>query len=256
MSEIWFRAGMLFLAISPLLIAAGANIPGARLPKAKVVTYQPPAEQFSRRAAVYADWTAIRSAVPVWPEPVSLPEWNRPVIVPLERMRELELTVRRIAAARLTGRTVLSAWSPRAGELPPPPAELAAALARIASMCDGFALAYHRSGAHIIRPEAGEMAFFAAAVRAGNPKIALFGEAYFGELAIGRDNQLAITAPPGLSGVLLCNAARPTAMTGNLISEVATATGLPVVLVVPDTFAEKYKDHQPVLIIGYDPQNN
>ena len=244
----------LFLMLA--LPAMAAEIPGARLPKANVAKYQPPTEQISSRAEVYADWTAIRSAAPVWPAPLPMPEWNHPVIVPFERMRELEITVRKIAAARMQGRTVLSAWSPRRNEFLPPPAELAAALTRIAAMSDGFALAYHHSGAHVRVPSAGEMAFFAAAVRAGNPRIALFGEAYFGEIASGQDNRLAITAPPGLSGVLLCNAARQTAATKNLLDEVAGATGLPVVLVVPDTLEEKYRDYQPVLIIKYDPQNN
>ena len=52
------------------------------------------------------------------------------------------------------------------------------------------------------------------------------------------------------------NAARPTAVTSALIEEVARETALPVVLVVPDTFEEKYSQYQPRLVIEFDPQNN
>lgn len=172
-------------------------------------------------------WDTIRAAAPVWPEAAAFPEWDRPVAVVLERIAETERVVREAASARLRGRTVIAAYSPAPGELLPDPAELAEALARLASLSDGFALAYHRSGAHVRTPSEGELAFLAAAVRSGNPGIALFGEAYFGELASGHRNRLSILSPPGSSGVLLFNAARPTAVTSALIEEVARETRAP-----------------------------
>lgn len=237
-------------------IAAAAEIPTARLPEAELSAYRPPSEQVSLRKPVVSAWDTIRAAAPVWPEAAAFPAWNRPVAVVLERIAETERVVREAASARLRGRTVIAAYSPAPGELLPDPAELAEALARLASLSDGFALAYHRSGAHVRTPSEGELAFLAAAVRSGNPGIALFGEAYFGELASGHRNRLSILSPPGASGVLLFNAARPTAVTSALIEEVARETALPVVLVVPDTFEEKYSQYQPRLVIEFDPQNN
>ncbi len=236
-------------------VALFAGVAPSQVAESAVAVSAAPVDRIGDEVRSAAGWRVLRGAVPVWPEAVPFPAWNNPELVELQKFGALEATVRRVADLKAQGRTVLVAWSPLAGELPPSPEALADAVSRIAALADGFAPAWHRTGAHYAAPNPGVAAFLAAAARRGNPRVAIFGEAYFGETPEA-DNALAVFAPPGCSGVLLVNAARPTAVTGNLVAETHRRSGIPTVLAVLAGQEEEYRGFSPRLVLEFDPENN
>ena len=254
--------GVLTPAVALLMV--GAAVPGisgiSRVPAANISVQKSaaalPEQSIQERIAVSAEWRAIAGSTPEWPLRLPLPEFRRAALVELRGIGDVEAALGRIAALRAEGiRTVFTAWSPLPGEELPEPEALADAIRRVASQADGFALAWHRSGAHFIRPNAGVMAFLASAAREGNPSVALLGEAYRGESYAGADT-LAVNAPECVSAVLLCNAVRSPGMTAIQANRVKRKFAGPVIPVVPDGLMNRYQNYRRILVISIDNTNN
>ena len=177
-----------FAVLAPLLVPA--DIPPSNIPPSNIApsTVAPANVAQSRveesTVRIYEAWAAAMRQPGAFPKnPVTFAPPVNPAMLQLDDPAKLPELRQQAEALRAAGRTVYLAYSPhrKVMELYELPAVLEA-LRTLAPLCDGFAPAFRRSGAHYGEISRNLAALFCRTARAGNPQIQLLGEVYFGEL--------------------------------------------------------------------------
>lgn len=142
---------------------------------------------FVQYESYYSEWAIAAETETAFPSevvPFAFP--GKALMLELTDPVEVDALVYQAITARLNGFAVYFGYTPRqAGMETFPAMNVLAAIEKLATVCDGFAPAYRRSGAHYTRINQNIAAKFCEVARAGNSNIQLLGEAYWGELYSG-----------------------------------------------------------------------